>query len=104
MARFENVAVPRNGVTVAVPDSVPVTDDVRVIGLVAESTGFPPASCTCTCSEGENFSPTTRSVGPVRNTRWLAEPVRISNAGLVASARPEDAAVRVYPLPALSIE
>ena len=83
---------------------VPVVEDVRVISPAAEVTGLPPASWTCTWMPGENFSPTTRLVGPVRNTSRLAEPVRISNAGLVAPFRPEAVATSVYPLPVLSIE
>ena len=98
------MAVPRNGVATAVPDSVPVTDEVSVIGLVASSTGLPPASCTWTCSAGENGSPMTRAVGPTMKTRRLALPGRMSNPGLVAPVRPSAAAVSVYPLPVLSIE
>src|SRR5580765_8990951 len=105
MARLENVAVPRNALRVAVPLRVPVTDETIVIELPARTTGFPPASCTCTWIDGENVCPTTLPLlGPTMKTNRLALPGRMSNPGLVAPVSPPAAAVSVYPLPDLSIE
>src|SRR5882724_44936 len=87
MLRSANVAVPPTALTVVVPDSaapVGLLPGEMVIGLVAELTGLPAASCTWTLSAGVIGAPTAALTGCTMNTSRLAPPtapVALNTAG-----------------------
>src|SRR5436853_242008 len=107
MDRLENVATPATADTAVVPDNVPPP------GLVPIAAGMPSvglgtvlsnASCTVTCTEGEMATPAVAFVGWVVKASLEAAAGLTLNPADVAPASAPDAAVRVYPVPTLSMD
>ena len=71
---------------------------------VEDVTVLPRLSCTVTVGGPVIVLPATALAGCVVNTSFVAAPAFMSKAPLVAPVKPVDDAVKVYPLPALSIE
>src|SRR5581483_3371871 len=100
------VATPATAFTVFVPLRVPdagLLPIATVIEAVLLVTRLPPASCTCTVTAGVIDEPDCVLLGCWAKASLVAAPAVMLNAELVAPVRPVLAAVRVYPLPALSI-
>ena len=70
---------------------------------VAVVTRFPPRSRTSTCTAGVMIAPAAVLVGWTRNASCTAAPTAMLKVAEVAVARPAASAVRVYPVPALSM-
>src|SRR5688572_22307527 len=107
MDRLENVATPFTAATVEVPDSVPLPGLVPIatVMLAVELvTVLLKASCTVTCTAGAMDTPATALVGWTVKASLVAAAGLMVNAELDAPVSAPDAAVRVYPTPALSIE
>jgi hypothetical protein len=105
--RFEKVATPDEAVTVVVPDKVPNPGFVPIamVMLAAdEVTVLPKLSCTVTCTAGEIATPAVVFDGCTENASFDAEAGEMSNAVLVAPVNPVEVAVKVYPVPDLSID
>src|SRR5512146_260392 len=79
---------------------VPMAREMLVVAVV---TRFPPASRTSTWTAGAMATPPAVLVGCTRNARLAAGPTATLKAADVAAVRPVVFAVRVYPVPALSI-
>src|SRR5256885_1966330 len=67
-------------------------------------TVLPNVSCTATWTAGEMAVPATAVVGWGENASWEAAAGLILNAELDAPVSAPEAAVSVYPFPALSME
>src|SRR5438046_10143318 len=101
-----NVATPPAAATAAVPESVPppgfapmasVTVAVNAVAV------FPCASSAVTWTAGVIGAPAVALVGCTENTRCVAAPAAMLNGALVAVDSPPAAAVRVAPVPVLSL-
>src|SRR6185295_12602276 len=107
MERLENVATPLTAATVVVPESapppglVPIATVMLAVELV---TVLLNASCTVTCTAGAIATPAIALDGWTVNATLAAAAGLTLNAELDAPESAPDAAVRVYPTPALSIE
>jgi hypothetical protein len=75
-----------------------------VIEVVLLVTTLPPASCTCTVTAGVIEAPPAVFDGCVPNASLAAAPTVILNELLVAPVNPVLLAVKVYPVPALSMD
>src|SRR2546428_429096 len=102
---FANVATPLTAATLVVPASVPppgLAASARVTSRVEDASGdhCPPRV------GGGTAGVTARDAvvlpGCTANRRWVAPPGETLNAALVGDVSPVAAAVRVYPVPALS--
>src|SRR5437764_481490 len=92
---------------VAVPPSAPLAGLVpiaSVIDTLLPVIVLPPASCTGTTGCVVQTAPPVQPLGCVANASFVAEPTETLNALLVAPASRSDAAVSVYPLPALLMD
>src|ERR1043165_8056557 len=107
MERLEKLATPLTADTVVVPDSVPLPGLVPIatVMLAVELvTVLPNASCTAACTAGVMAVPATALVGWTVNATLAAAAGLMVNAELDAPVSAPDAAVGVYPTPALSME
>src|SRR2546425_992667 len=107
MLAAENVATPPTAATGPPPDSVPPPALVPMASVtlpVKPVAVLPFASRAVTSIAGVMLAPATVLVGCTVNTRVAAVPAVILNAVLVPVAGPVALAVRVYPVPTLSIE
>src|SRR6185295_2587784 len=107
MDRLANVATPATAATVVVPDSVPppgLAPMATVMLAVELGTRLPNASCTVTCTAGAIATPAVALVGcTVKASRFAAAGLML-NADEVAPVSAPEAAVSVYPFPALSMD
>src|SRR5262245_19182445 len=107
MDRLENVATPFTAATVAVPDSVPppgLVPIATVMLAVELVTVLLNASCTVTCTAGVMATPAISFVGWTVNASLVAAAGLMLNAELDAPVSAPEAAVSVYPTPALSMD
>src|SRR5437762_3533772 len=107
MERLENVATPLTAETVLVPDSVPppgLVPMATVMLAVEPVTVLLNASCTVTCTDGAMAPPATALVGWTVKANSAAAGAVMVNADEVAPVSPAEAAVRVYPATALSMD
>src|SRR5689334_15598188 len=107
MDRLENVASPATAATVETPDSVPLPGLVPMatVMLALELvTVLLNASCTVTCTAGLSAAPAVAFVGWTVKASLLAAAGLMLNAELDAPVSAPDAALSVYPTPALSME
>src|SRR5512132_130895 len=109
MERLENVATPATADTVLVPDSVPPPGLVPM-ATVTLAVALGPVvtvllnwSCTVTRT-GEMDTPAVAFVGWVVNASFAAAAWLMLNAVDAAAVSGGEAAVRVYPVPTLSME
>src|SRR6266566_4025460 len=103
--RLANVATPALAATVAVPVSVPLPGFVPIASVTFPVNSVAVlllASSAVTCTAGVIAAPADVVLGCTENTSCVAVPAVILNAVLVALPAP--VAVRVYPVPALSID
>src|SRR6185295_5632605 len=106
MDRLENVATPLDAATVAVPESVPPPGLAPIAAVMLADelvTVFPNASCTVTCTAGAMATPAVAFDGGTVKASLEAAAGVMLNATEVAPVSAPDAAVRVYPVPVLSI-
>src|SRR6266498_2591494 len=107
MERLEKVATPATAATVAVPDSVPLpglAPMATVTLAVDEVTVLLNGSCTVTWMAGEIAAPAVALVGWTVKASLDADAGLMLKVALVAPVSEPDAAVRVYPLPDLSMD
>src|SRR3954468_8048841 len=107
MERLENVATPPTADTVAVPESVPPPGLVPIatVTLALELvTVLLNASCTVTCTAGAMAAPAVAFDGWTVKASLLAAAGLMLNAELDAPVSAPEAAVSVYPVPALSMD
>src|SRR5512146_1568679 len=106
MLRLLNDARPLEAASVVVPDSVPLLGLVpiaMVMLLLAVVTRLPPASRTSTCTAGVMVAPPAVFAGCTRKPSLVAGPIVMLNVFEVAPVRTPEVALRVYPVPALSM-
>src|SRR5512144_3179052 len=104
MDRVENVATPLTAPTVVAPDSVPppgLVPIATVMLAVELVTVLLNASCTVTCTAGAIDAPAVALAGWMVKASLAAAAGLMVNAELDAPVSAPDAAVRVYPTPAL---
>src|SRR6185436_17536275 len=107
MDRLENVATPLTADTVVVPESVPPPGLVPMATVTFADelvTVLPNASCTVTCTAGLMALPAVALVGCTVKASRLAVDGLMLNEVEVAPVRAPDAAVRLKPVPALSMD
>src|SRR5262245_2961015 len=107
MDRLLNVATPLDALTVAVPLSIPLPGFVpiaRAMEALLLVTALPPASWTVTTGCVPKAVPPVLVPGLVVNASFAALPTVMLNVALVALVRPALVALRVYPVPALSMD
>src|SRR5207248_977574 len=100
----EKVAAPATAATVLVPDKVPVLGFVPIATVmlpVNPVAVLPLPSWAVTSTAGVIAAPAAVFVGSTLNTRAVPVPAAVLNAVLVVLPAP--VAVRVYPVPALSL-
>src|SRR5437762_14238959 len=107
MLAAENVATPPTAATGPPPDRVPppaLVPRARVTGPVKPVAVLPFASRAVTSTAGVIVAPAVVLLGCTENTSCVAVPAVILNAALVPVAGPVALAVRVSPVPTLSID
>src|SRR3954469_97571 len=107
MDRLENAATPAVADTVVVPDSVPPPGLVPMatVTLAVELvTVLPNASCTVPWTAGAMAVPATALAGWTVKASLAAAAGLMVNAELDAPVSAPEAAVSVYPTPALSMD
>src|SRR5690242_4697005 len=107
MERLEKLATPADADAVVVPDSVPppgLVPMATVMLAVELVTVFPNASCTVTCTAGLMALPAVALVGCTLKASRLADDGLMLNTDEFAPVSAPDAAVRLYPMPALSMD
>src|SRR5258706_320357 len=107
MERVEKLATPLTAATVVVPDSVPppgLVPMARSEVALERDTGWLRASCTVNKNNGAMPAPAVAFEGCTVKARFVAAAGQRLKAAEVAPVRAPDAAVRVYPVPTLSME
>jgi hypothetical protein len=99
-------SVPRQPIKLPGPPEVGVpVEMVRLTVDESDVTTLPPASSTVTCGWVAKVVPAVVvALGDVVKTSWEPGPTETAMALLVAEVRDPSLAVRVYPVPALSME
>ncbi len=106
MLKSENVATPATAGLDDVPERVPTpgfTPITSATAAVYVGTVLPWMSCAVTVTAGAMATPATAVAGSTVKASFAAAPGLMSNAALVAPARPVAVAESVYPRPALSM-
>src|SRR5437868_2594237 len=107
MDRLEKLATPLTAAAEVVPDSVPPPGLAPMaMAMLADElvTVLPNASCTATCTAGAMAVPATALAGWTANANLAAAAGLMVNAELDAPVSAPEAAVSVYPTPALSMD
>src|SRR3954471_22989701 len=107
MDRLENRATPLTAAPVVVPDSVPLPGllPMATVMLADELvTVFPNASCTATCTAGLIATPAVVLDGSTVKATWAAAAGLMLKAVLLAPVSAPEAALNVYPVPALLMD
>ena len=83
---------------VGLAPGVPVPAAIPIVTMsVADTTRFPPASCTATTGCELNGDPATMVVGVAVNASLAGTPTVTAKAALVPTPTPEPVALSVYP-------